>query len=101
MGSPREKGRASLLWGDDHLDRSANESLTDDSTFGASLALDVTPREEEELQRLGSVGSVGSGREGEIDKADDPTLVQATCDILANEHCGHLQPVGCALAGVL
>jgi hypothetical protein len=53
------------------LERSANESLTDDSTLTASVALDVTPREEDELQRLGSVDQAGKAK---IDKADDPTL---------------------------
>ena len=56
------KGPCSLLWGDDHLERSANERLTDDSTLAASVALDVTPREEEEVQRLGSVDQAGKAK---------------------------------------
>ena len=39
--------------------------------LAASVALDVTPRDDEEAAMA---GISGSGREGEIDKADDPTL---------------------------
>jgi hypothetical protein len=56
------RGPCSLLWGDDHLERSANERWTDDSTRAASVALDVTPRENEELQRLGSVDQAGKAK---------------------------------------
>jgi hypothetical protein len=38
--------------------------------LAASVALDVTPRAHDELQRLGSVDQAGRAK---IDKPDDPT----------------------------
>jgi hypothetical protein len=62
-GARREKeGRALFFgamttWNDLRM-----KVWTDDSTLAANVALDVTPRQEEELQRLGSVDQAGKAK---------------------------------------
>lgn len=83
----------SRLWGDDCLDRCANERGKADSTFAASVALDVTPRQEagwDQWIRL---------REGENRQGRRSILPPSHRRGLANEQSGLWQPVGRAVAG--
>jgi hypothetical protein len=93
----KREGPCSLLWGDDRLERSANERLTGDSTLATSVVFDVTPRQDAECE--GWDQWIRPGRRNRESRRSN--LRPSHPMFLANEHCGLLQPVGCASARVL